>query len=400
METPSDADADGKTSSKPKQASRSVSLLTQEQLIRKRAQDRESQRQTRLRVKQTIAELERRVEDLTKQLIAAKLENDSLKEENQLPFPGSLPQTLPPDIVPAIDHSIVYPGTEVIAQRRNFSTVPYVPPASPFSQSLMVQGPAVPGLVTELPEGLNLNPNLFTSYANEGFVQQQPISIGVWEVLPCHYPPTCRFDQIFFDLVEAQKSLGLSRGNDFEFHSTNFPSVAALLNPRHYAATYPLATTIAASIIYSFSIENLPEQFAIMYIFCIMSRWYITRSKEDYYALPEFMRPTSTQLVTAHPLWVDMLPWPKARDKVCQNLKFHDTFEEFSHIANDTISINWPYNPADCLVSSTSKEVTINPVFIQHVRDMNNWTYGPSFLKSYPELEGGVRIGRPRLGFG
>jgi hypothetical protein len=103
-------------------------------------------------------------------------------------------------------------------------------------------------LVTELPDGvgvLNFNPNLFTSYVNDGFVQQ-PISIGVWEVLPCHYPPTCRFDQIFFDLVEAQKSLNLTRGNDYEFHNTKFPSVAALLNPRHYAATYPLATTIAA----------------------------------------------------------------------------------------------------------------------------------------------------------
>jgi uncharacterized coiled-coil DUF342 family protein len=58
METPSEAVADaessseakqtnGESSSKPKQASRSVSLLTKEQLARKRAQDRESQRQTR-----------------------------------------------------------------------------------------------------------------------------------------------------------------------------------------------------------------------------------------------------------------------------------------------------------------------------------------------------------------
>jgi hypothetical protein len=97
-------------------------------------------------VKQTIAELERRVEDLTKQLIATKLENDSLKEENQLPFPGSIPQTMPPDMAPTIDHSIIYPGAEVVAQRRNFPMVQYVPPASQFSQSLMVQGPAVPEL--------------------------------------------------------------------------------------------------------------------------------------------------------------------------------------------------------------------------------------------------------------
>jgi hypothetical protein len=42
--SPESADS---SSTKPKQASRSVSLLTPEQLQRKRAQDRESQRQTR-----------------------------------------------------------------------------------------------------------------------------------------------------------------------------------------------------------------------------------------------------------------------------------------------------------------------------------------------------------------
>jgi hypothetical protein len=83
---------------------------------------------------------------LTKQLIAAKMENDSLKAENQLPFPGSIPQTMPPDIVPAVDQSIIYPGIEIVAQRRNFPMAQYVPPASQFSQSLVVQGPAVPGL--------------------------------------------------------------------------------------------------------------------------------------------------------------------------------------------------------------------------------------------------------------
>ena len=44
MDAPLDA---GRSSSKAKQPSRPVSLLTPEQLIRKRAQDRESQRQTR-----------------------------------------------------------------------------------------------------------------------------------------------------------------------------------------------------------------------------------------------------------------------------------------------------------------------------------------------------------------
>jgi len=168
METPSDAEADaaGKSSSKAKQASRSVSLLTPEQLIRKRAQDRESQRQTRqalfeifigrrgsggvglmscrLRVKQTVAELERRVEDLTKQLIAAKLENDSLKAENQLNPPGCIPLTLAPELLPVDDPNIIYPGMEVVSRRKHLHMAQYMPNASQFSQSMMVQGPIGP----------------------------------------------------------------------------------------------------------------------------------------------------------------------------------------------------------------------------------------------------------------
>ena len=92
-------------------------------------------------------------------------------------------------------------------------------------------------------EGI-LDPNLFTQYAYDDLVQ--PIQIGVWEALPCHYPPTCRIDKIFFDLVAARKPLNLIGGNEYEFKNPQFPSVTALLNPRHHAATYPLASTIAA----------------------------------------------------------------------------------------------------------------------------------------------------------
>jgi hypothetical protein len=93
-------------------------------------------------VKQTIAELERRVEDLTKELIATKLENDSLKAENQLDPPGSIPQTLAPEMLPVNDPNIIYPGMEVVSQRRNHLDQ-YMPTASQFSQSTI--GPAAPG---------------------------------------------------------------------------------------------------------------------------------------------------------------------------------------------------------------------------------------------------------------
>ena len=96
------------------------------------------------RVKQRVAELERSVEDLTKQLIASKLENDSLKAKNQLAPPGCVPQRMAPESIPIVpDES--YPGVEVVIQRRNLQASQYVPSASQFSQSLVVQPPTGTG---------------------------------------------------------------------------------------------------------------------------------------------------------------------------------------------------------------------------------------------------------------
>lgn len=94
----------------------------------------------RLRVKQTIAQLESRVEDLTQQLIATKLENDSLKAENQLAPPGSIPQRMVPGSIPLDDPFENYPGLDAV-QQRNFHASPYMPTDSQFAQSSMMSIP-------------------------------------------------------------------------------------------------------------------------------------------------------------------------------------------------------------------------------------------------------------------
>jgi hypothetical protein len=121
-----------------------------------------------------------------------------------------------------------------------------------------------------------------------------------------------------------------------------------------------------------------------------------------------------------HSLFADLNKRPESRDTICRDLKLHDKWEELANTCNDTMSINWPYNPADCLISLSSKEFVVNPVFIQHIRDLKNWTVGQSFFDSwvhkiqsvsgtveltececrFPELEHDLNIGRPRLGYG
>ena len=94
----------------------------------------------RLRVKQTIAELESRVEGLTTQLIATKLENDSLKAENQLAPPGSIPQQLVPGSIPLDDPFENYPGLDAV-QQRNLHASQYMPTDSQFAESSMMSIP-------------------------------------------------------------------------------------------------------------------------------------------------------------------------------------------------------------------------------------------------------------------
>jgi hypothetical protein len=130
---------DSGDSTKPKQASRSVSLLTPEQLQRKRAQDRESQRQTRARVKQTIAELERRVEALTQELHLTKLENASLQEKSQLAPPGTIPTTAPPPPIPILGPEVFSEGNAAIMDfvvRQKSNTPQYMGMNSQFSSSM------------------------------------------------------------------------------------------------------------------------------------------------------------------------------------------------------------------------------------------------------------------------
>ncbi|KAE9379692.1 hypothetical protein N431DRAFT_527062 [Stipitochalara longipes BDJ] len=218
-----------------------------------------------------------------------------------------------------------------------------------------------------------------------------------WNARPINYPATCRFDKTCLELIQKLTPPNCIGGNAFEFSNPNFPNVQVLLNPKSLYTQYPLTATIASDIIYVLTVESLPEQIAILYVICSMMRWVITGSKEDYYSMPSWLRPGVAQIVTAHPIWVDMMPGPELRNRLCCNAQYHDKYEAFKDTYNETISINWPYKVADTLLRISPNEFAINPVFITSIRINSNWTLGPSFLDKYPEFEGEVNIGVPRI---
>jgi TolA-binding protein len=84
---PSSSPRAGQKRKAPSSGSRGVASLTPDQLAKKRANDREAQRAIRERTKQTIDNLERRIEELTSQqpyqeLQAVIRQKDAIQAEN------------------------------------------------------------------------------------------------------------------------------------------------------------------------------------------------------------------------------------------------------------------------------------------------------------------------------
>jgi len=123
-----------------------------------------------------------------------------------------------------------------------------------------------------------------------------------------------------------------------------------------------------------------------------LMRWQIHPTQENYERLPEWLRPTPAQLYTAHPAWIDHLIWPRLRDKLVANPQAYP-FDNWFLPFTSGLSVNWPYDPVDCLLSTSEKdEPVMNPVFERHLRRLENWSLGPLFAETFPELVEATRI--------
>ena len=61
-------------------------------------------------------------------------------------------------------------------------------------------------------------------------------------------------------------------------------------------------------------------------------------------------------------------------------------FEAFFVPYTITLSLNWPYEAQDTLIAGEEGEMAMNPVFERHLRDLDNWSLGPSFAAKFPML--------------
>ncbi|KIW73110.1 hypothetical protein, variant [Phialophora macrospora] len=229
-----------------------------------------------------------------------------------------------------------------------------------------------------------------------GLSEHLQLPAAPWSALPKVGPPTCPLDSL---LVNFNKRMG---GNE-TIRATgtvppSYPSVSSLLNPSSNPMLDPLSQFMTDIISKFPDIAELPNQVATLFCMFSQMRWQLHPTQENYERLPEWLRPIPIQLYNSHPAWVDHLPWPRLREMVVANSQRYP-FDNWFIPFTSGVSVNWPYDAVDCLLStSVHEEPVMNPVFERHIRRLENWSLGPLFAETFPELveTTGIPIREPK----
>lgn len=482
----------GRKRKAPSSGSRGVASLTEEQLAKKRANDREAQRAIRERTKQQIENLERRIQELTSQqpyqeLQAVIRQKDAIQAENDeirrrlasimsiiqpivgaqgltgMAISGALEnrscRSHSTDLATAAQHNVqtglgqqptAFPSNNLPAtdpyldgqqNGRQFSTSPRLAQPqienssypSPFTQeeqttennrAWAASRDALNHQRDNLQRGLELNDSgerLSFNFLLDSLGQKpqnpppqaqqttSPVRRSAypaiapnltdptqtqtpWTSLPKHVPPTCPLDGLLLNFLHSRQRE--SNPDTTTLLSPNYPSVSSLLNPSGGHRLDPLSQLMTDIISKFPNISELPEQAATLFAMFIFMRWLINPTQENYETIPEWSRPTPSQIFTPHPAWIDHIPWPRMRDKLVANYQDYP-FENWFIPFTSELSVNWPYDPVDCLLSTSEKEdPVINPVFERHIRRLENWSLGPTFAEAFPAMVETTRIRR------
>ncbi|MCJ1272327.1 hypothetical protein MMC21_000113 [Puttea exsequens] len=217
-------------------------------------------------------------------------------------------------------------------------------------------------------------------------------AVPVCALPPRHVSATCPLDGLLLDFLAERRQQAEKGASTMDLIGPAYPSVVTLLDPSRGLTSHPLSKVFTDMLSKFPDISTLPEQVAVVYIMFLLMRWQISPTTTTHARLPTWITPTPSQLTTPHPAWIDHLPWPRMRDtlvSVYPSIPFDDFFIPYT----TTLSLNWPYEARDVLLTIPgSEELGINPVFERHLRDLGNWTLGSSFAKAHPVLADTVSV--------
>ncbi|ATZ53742.1 Bip1 [Botrytis cinerea B05.10] len=435
--------ATGKKAGEKKRVSRagtrSVSTLSPAQLARKRANDREAQRNIRLRTKEHIERLEARIEELTcgresgAELEEARKRNEALEREVRQ-LSESLAQlrdddSSSPDRSSMLDlgQTAIMPGSSARDVRPGMASTSMS--FGPMDMAAPISGPASTSALDEtnrfsyfdpipavnfndvgnwaprsVPSGVVQDSRLTTPQPRPLVPQSLtspvrqtiPPSLQPFQSLqPWALPilntstPTCGVDTYLMNIINGQKELASQGAPEAQIIGPSQPSMKALIYPDDPNQTH-VVSTIISNLLTNLAVKGLAERAGCLYLMYHICQWQIYPSSSTYGNLTDWTSPRTSQLITPHPLWADSIFWGKLKDRVIEKQDVYAN-EDFQNAYILCINANWPRPDLEAF-RFEGDDIFITEEFENHIKTLSNWSLDERFAARYPELAPLVKI--------
>ncbi|CAK7233860.1 hypothetical protein SBRCBS47491_008754 [Sporothrix bragantina] len=156
----------------------------------------------------------------------------------------------------------------------------------------------------------------------------------------------------------------------------------------------PVLAAVASHVVWKSPLKHLTGRLAFLYKLAHFLRWCLCPTKENYDALPDYLKPTMLQRRVPHPVWVDLIVWPEVRDSLIRGGDY-SAFELFRFVTGNTMTVNWPYTDSGTFMEcADGKRLALNPIFEAHIRNIDNFSVGCQAAAEFPVLSRYVRVAK------
>ncbi|EQB56672.1 BZIP transcription factor [Colletotrichum gloeosporioides Cg-14] len=220
---------------------------------------------------------------------------------------------------------------------------------------------------------------------DDSFVFERRLSDSPWELPSRNTAPGCIADQVLQGFVDSVRSGSILTSTS---SYTLKPKLSALVQQQ--GRSEDDISNVVADVVRTYpEIETLPKQVAVFQNMALLLKWMVLLDKQSWDLMPSWLRPVPAQLTTPHAAWIDRIPWPRVREYLIANPDI--TLDDWAATYSSSFDVSWTYEPSLVLITVATdgpemSEITINPVYEEHLRQLKNWTVGRLFRQRLPEI--------------
>ncbi|THW81547.1 hypothetical protein D6D18_08745 [Aureobasidium pullulans] len=143
---------------------------------------------------------------------------------------------------------------------------------------------------------------------------RNPVEL-VSAILPVHLPATCPLDHILLGCLQTSRN-ALSDGASPEFVTgPQRASVRGFFDVQPDSSVHSISK-VMCEVMLTFPSVGKAEQLALFYLMHRTMRWMVVPEQKSYKSMPEWLRPTVTQITVPHAAWIDNVPWYASESKI------------------------------------------------------------------------------------